>query len=212
MSFETEAVSNKRRLSNSVFNCRYIGLELLWSKYGASLVPAKANVEIWQCPINEFLEYFRFLDSRSLVPRDPGPHDELSFCIYINSGKYVIPAHNLHTIEVITNSWKEMIGVEKERRAHGFLIFGTTFPLFHVRPRALSSYLPIFLKLKKHRMLWGSDYMTLDKTHLLLPTYGMKLNLLPFHSIIEILPSALWWLRNKFSTENSTIAIKEKYK
>lgn len=83
-----------------------------------------------------------------------------------------------------------MIGVEKERGAHGFLIFGTTFSLLHVRPRGLSSYLPIFLKLKKYRMLLGSDYTTPDKTYLLLPTLGMQLNLLPFHSVVEILPSA----------------------
>ena len=56
-----------------------------------------------------------------------------------------------------------MIGVEKERGVHEFLIFGTTIPLFHVRPRGLSSYLPIFLKLKKYRMLLGSDYTTPDK-------------------------------------------------
>ena len=39
-------------------------------------------------------------------------------------------------------------------------------------------------------MLLGSDYTTPDKTYLLLPTLGMQLNLLPFHSVIEILPSA----------------------
>ena len=62
--------------------------ELNWTDR-ASLVPAKANMEIWQCPINEFLEYFRFSDLRLLVPRDPGPQDEFSFWVYIISGKYL---------------------------------------------------------------------------------------------------------------------------
>ena len=54
MNFETEAVSNKRRLSYSVFSCRYIGLELLWSKYGESLVLFKQMWRFDNVPLMNF--------------------------------------------------------------------------------------------------------------------------------------------------------------
>lgn len=89
--------------------------------------------------VNEFLEYFVFPDFRSLV------HSEILAQKKSSAIKFILilenisltPAHNISTPEVITNSCKETMEIEKERGGHGFLLLGSTFPLFHIGPRAI---------------------------------------------------------------------------